>query len=224
MPNVETEGALVGFYVDIAGAKTLVAAKRGLELEETSEMIDMTHADNMTAPIIVVDIDTTNDEITIQGDRRRELNAHPSFSLVGTASDDGDYEAASTSLLSGDTVITLVGAVSGGTVGNGRALIVAPYGFMERTPGQQDWNASVDGVMLLDDGTGSFEASHDALRDAKRNENEILTQMRYPNTDGTNPRDEANALVSSVTLTAPYDGEATVAIELEGADPLVFKT
>lgn len=224
MPNVETEGALVGFYADVSGVQTLVAAKRGFELEETAETIDMTHADNMVAPIVVQAINTTADEVTIEGDRRRELNAHPNFSLVGTAGDDGDYEATSLSLSSGNTVVGISGSFSNGTVGNGRALVTAPYGFMQRTPGQQDWNASLDAVMLLDDGTGSFEASHEALRDAKRNENPILTQVRYPNTDGSNPRDEARALVTSVTLTAPYDDAATVAMEVEGIESLVYRT
>lgn len=224
MPNTETEGALIGIYVDVSGTQTLVAAKRGLELEETAETIDMTHADNMVAPIVVLNIDTANDEITVAGDRRRELNAHPVFDVVGTVGDDGEYEAASTSLSSGDTVVTLVGSVSNGGVGNGRALIVAPYGFMERAPGQQDWNASLDNVALLDDGTGTFEASHDALRDAKRNQSTILTQVRYPNTDGSNPRDEAKAMVTSINLTAPYDDGATIAMDLDGAEPLIWKT
>lgn len=224
MPTVETEGALVGFYADVSGVQTLVAARRGLELEETSDTIDMTHADNMVAPIVVLNIDTSNDTIEISGDRRRELNAHPSFDLVGTSGDDGAYEATSTSLSGGNTVVSISGSFSNGTVLDGRALIVAPYGFMEREPGQQDWTASLDHVMLLDDSTGAFEASHQALREAKRNQNTILVQVRYPNTDGTNPRDEADALVSSITLTGPYDDTATVSMELEGATPLIYKT
>jgi predicted secreted protein len=220
MPNVETEGALVGLYCDVSGTQTLVAAKRGLDVEESSDSIDMSHSDNRVAPIEVTNIGSS--DVTVKGDRRREINAHPEFELRNTPNDDGVYEATGTSLSGGNTVISVSATLSGGSPGNGRALIVAPYGFIERVPGQQDWNASFDGVLLLDDATGSFEASHDALRDAKRNQNTILTQVRYPNTDGSNPRDEARALVSSMTLTAPYDGAATIAIELDGAEPLVY--
>lgn len=224
MPNSETEGVLVGFFADVGGTPTLVAARRGLELEETADTIDISHADNRRAPINVLALNTGNDEVTIQGDRRRELDTYKEFELRGTAGDDGTYTATGTSLSSGNTVVSVSGGISNGTVGTGRALIVAPYGFIQRTPGQQDWSASLDNVMLLDDSTGSFEASHNALRQSKRNENPIGIQVRYPNADASNPRDEASGLVTSITLTAPYDGEATVAFELEGQEPLVYAT
>lgn len=225
MPNRETEGLFVAFYADVSGTQTLVAAKRGLELEETTDNIDVSHATNMRAPIEVLNLDTSNDEVTIRGDRALELNAHPTFELVNTDGDDGTYEAASVSLSGGDTVITVSGDITnGGLTGTAQALIIAPYGYIQRIPGQQDWSASWDGIMLLDDATGSFEASHEALRNAKRNENSVLVQTRYPNTDGSNPRDEGDVYIETITLTAPYDAEATIAMDMVSDAPLVFKT
>lgn len=132
MANQETQGVDVGLYAPVSGTPTLVAAKRGLEFEETADTIDIGHADN--------------------------------------------------------------------------------YGWMERLYGQQEYSVDWDGVMLLDDSSGSFAASHKALRDAKRNGNIIAVEVRYP--FGV-PSDSGDALVTSITLSAPYDAEATISVSLE---------
>lgn len=131
MANKETKGADVGLYVDIAGTQTLVAAKRGLEFEESSDTIDAGHNDNL--------------------------------------------------------------------------------GWPTRLPGQQDATIDWDGVMLLDDQTGAFAASHNALRQAKRNGDVVTCQIRYPY---GNLADQGDFLIETITLTAPYDAEATISVSL----------
>lgn len=225
MPDVENSGLLIGMYVDIAGTKTLVAAKRGMEIEESADMIDVSHADNMKAPIRVLSMSAANDTVTLSGDRRVELNSHPEFALQGTAAENGAKTAASVSLNgSNNTVVTVAGGIANDTFGLATAFVVAPYGFPARLRGEQDWNASWDGVMLLDDQTGDFAASHNALREAKRTQSPVTLEFRYPHAGASIPRDESEGVISSVTLTAPYDAEATVAVEIESATPLNYIT
>lgn len=90
-------------------------------------------------------------------------------------------------------------------------------GWLARIAGQQEFSVDFDGVMLLDDGTGSFEASHNRLRQAKRGGEIITVQVRYP--FGSNA-DEGPALIETITLTAPYDAEATIAVSLISAGKL----
>lgn len=139
MAVTEVEGVNVGLYVDISGTYTLVAAKRGLELEESAETIDVGHADN--------------------------------------------------------------------------------YGWIERIAGQQEFSVSWDGIMLLDDATGSFEASHQHLRQTKRQGNIIALEVRYP---FGGPTDTGSGIITSLTLTAPYDDAATIAADIESTGSLNF--
>ena len=136
MANSEIEGVNIGLYADVSGTMTLVAARQNVELEETTETIDIGHADN--------------------------------------------------------------------------------YGWLEKLPGQQDFTFSWDGLMLYDEATGSFAASHEALRQTKRNGNLLSLQLRYPG----GLADAGDAIITSLTLTAPYDEAATFAIEGEGTGGL----
>lgn len=223
MPNKEIPGVEVGLYVDIEGTKTLVAARRSLEFEETTEQVDLSHADNMFATRRITGVDATANTITAEGDCVREVTIRPDIAILKNADLAGDYTADAAALSDGDTVITLAEDITGETV-EGLVRFVAPYGFMKRAAGQQDWSASLSGLLLLDEATGSFAASHKALRDAKKNEDPITVQVRYPATDGSNPREEGEAIVTSVSLTSPYNEEATVDVELSGADVLAYLT
>ena len=226
MPLRETEGSYIGFYADVSGTMTLVAAKQSFEFEETAETIDVSHAENMWAPLPVLSIDATNDEFVLPGDRRIEVNTHPTVELVNAGTDDGEYEATDTSYDETDdeTTVSVGSSLDGGDASGARALIIAPYGFMQKLPGQQDWTLSQDGILLMDTQTGSFEESYQALRDAKHDNEPIMVQVRYPAADGSVPKDESEGIITSLTTTAPYDEAATVSIEMEGSDPLVYST
>jgi len=139
MANQEVKGANVGLYVDVSGTQTLVAAKQGLDFEESMDTIDVGHSDN--------------------------------------------------------------------------------FGWMERIAGQQEFSVSWDGIMLLDDGTGSFAASHQRLRQAKRQGEIVTLEIRYP---FGGPTDQGQGLVTTVTLTAPYDGAATIAADIESVGAVQF--
>lgn len=139
MANSEVKGVNVGLYVDISGTYTLVAAKRGLEFEETAETIDIGHADN--------------------------------------------------------------------------------YGWIERLPGQQEFSVDWDGLVLLDDSTGSFEASHQHLRQTKRQGNILAVEVRYP---FGGPVDQGSGIITSLNISAPYDGETTFSASIESTGDLTF--
>lgn len=94
-------------------------------------------------------------------------------------------------------------------------------GWVRRMAGQQDWSASIDSVLLLDDVTGSFEASHKAIRDAKRAGETVTVEVRYPGSE--DHKDQGEAIVTSITLTSPYNEEATVALELSAAGELTYE-
>lgn len=138
MSQDETKGAALGLWVPVSGTKTLVAARRDLELNETADTREITTADS------------------------------------------GDWR--------------------------------------EFLAGAQEWDLSLGHMLLLDDQTGDMEASHQALKDAKRNKNIIEAQLRYP---GSNDNaEQGDCLVTELTLTSGYDEMATVAVTLQGTGPL----
>lgn len=94
--------------------------------------------------------------------------------------------------------------------------------WREFLAGAQEWTISLGHILLLDDETGAYEASHKAMRDAKRNRNQITVQLRYPGTD--NAAETGNAIITELSLTAGYDEMGTVSATLQGAGPLTYQT
>ncbi len=89
--------------------------------------------------------------------------------------------------------------------------------WKEFRPGAQEWSASLTHMLLIDVTDGSLEASHQALRDAKRNRNFASLEVQYPG--GT--VDEGEGLVEELALDAPYDEVATVDVSIQGTGPIV---
>jgi predicted secreted protein len=142
MATSETKGIAIGLYVDVEDGsgsvvQTLVAARRGLSLEETLELFDASTADNRA---------------------------------------DGPA----------------------------------------RVPDMNDWSASIDGLLLFDEGTGSMDATQRRLQTAVREKEEVTVEVQYPG----GYVDEGTAFVETFSLEAPHDDLSTYSADLSAASPL----
>lgn len=72
------------------------------------------------------------------------------------------------------------------------------------------WTISCDGVYIDSD------TAYAELRDAVRNRQKVKVRIK----EGATYTAEGDALVTSADLEAPYDGEATYSMELQGTGPL----
>jgi predicted secreted protein len=86
------------------------------------------------------------------------------------------------------------------------------FPWATKKPGQQDSSLDLENVHLVDTATGELDASHQALLDAKRNGDEVTVQVRRPG----GKQDEIPMIVTSVSISMPYNEVATNSISLEG--------
>lgn len=93
------------------------------------------------------------------------------------------------------------------------------YGWIERLPGQQEATVDWDGLVLLDDATGNFAASHQALRQTKRQGNILALEIRYPFGGSV---DQGSGIITSLNISAPYDGETTFSASIESTGAFSF--
>jgi len=89
--------------------------------------------------------------------------------------------------------------------------------YKEFKPGAQDWEVSLSYILLIDESTGSLEASQKALQDAHRNQDIITMEIRYPG--GT--KDQGDALITNLTTSANYDELGSVDGTFQGTGPIV---
>lgn len=137
MPSEEVMGHEFGVYAPIEDAsgvvtQTLVAGSRSIDFEETTEMVDASHADN--------------------------------------------------------------------------------YDWANKMPGQQDSTLDLEHVHLVDRSTGDLDASHQALKDAKRNGDIVQVKRRRPG----GKEEQVPMYVANIGISLPYDDVATNTISLEG--------
>ncbi|GAB6171992.1 hypothetical protein JCM15765_14700 [Paradesulfitobacterium aromaticivorans] len=83
-------------------------------------------------------------------------------------------------------------------------------GVSEFDYGLYSWSISADGLYIPN------EAAYLALKNAMRNKAKIKVRIRENGTD----EEEGYALVTSRELDAPYEGEATYSLELQGTGAL----
>jgi len=89
--------------------------------------------------------------------------------------------------------------------------------YKQFKPGAQDWEISLSYILLMDEATGSLEASQEALQDAHRNQNIITVEVEYPG--GT--KDVGDALITNLTTAGNYDEVASVDGSFQGSGPIV---
>jgi predicted secreted protein len=91
--------------------------------------------------------------------------------------------------------------------------------YKEFVPGAQEWEISLSYVLLIDEATGSLEASQQALQDAHRGQNIVTARVDYPG--GT--QDEGDGLITNLTTAANYDEIGSVDTTIQGSGPIVRK-
>jgi predicted secreted protein len=89
--------------------------------------------------------------------------------------------------------------------------------YKEFVPGAQEWEISLSYVLLIDEATGSLEASQKALQDAHRNQNIITTRVTYPG----GVEDQGDGLITNLTTAANYDEIGSVDAAIQGSGPIV---
>jgi len=226
MPNVEAQGAAIGFYAPVGGTTTLVAARRNLELSEDADTLDATHVDNMRVGGPITSVDTTNDTITVDHLTTKELERGKRGEIVQSTGNDGDYTWTAANVTdNGDGTHTItVNESIDDAAADGLLYVPSPHGNRVYKYSYNEWGVSLENVLLVDTTTGSFEASHRALVSAKRHGKVIGVEIQYPATDGSSPRDVGDAILEEHTLTSPYDELATVSISVTGDGALTHKT
>ena len=224
--NIEAQGAAIGFYAPVGGTDTLVAARRNLELSEDADTLDATHVDNMRVGGQIVGVDTTNNNITVERFTTKELERGQRGEIIGSSGNDGDYTWAASGVTdNGNGTHTIsVNESIGDPTADGFLYVPSPHGNRVYKYNYNEWGVSLENVLLIDKSTGSFETSHNALVEAKRHGKTIGIKIRYPNTDGSDPRDEGDAIIEEHTLTSPYDELATVSISATGDGALTRNT
>lgn len=222
--NIEAQGAAIGFYAPVGGTDTLVAARRNLELSEDADTLDATHADNMRVGGKITS--ASSGSITVERLTTKELRRAQRGEIVESSGEDGDYSWTASDVTDngdGTHTISVSGSVSSGAQG-GFLYVPSPHGNRVYKYNYNEWGVSLENVLLIDKNTGSFETSHNALVEAKRHGKTIGVKIRYPNTDGSDPRDEGDAIIEEHTLTSPYDELATVSISATGDGALTRNT
>lgn len=215
MPNREADGSAIGFYANVNGSMTLVAARRGFELSDTADTIDKTHVDNMQvgAPIRSVNTGT----ITVEFISTRELKV----ANRGTLKNGGDLTWSDTDVTdNGDGThdVTFSGGASP-TAGD-LLLVPSPNGANRYTYDRNEWEVSLETVVLIDDDNGDFAPSHQALTNARRNGSVIGVKIERPTTDGTDQSESGDAIVTEFQSSYPHDGIATASITVKGRGEL----
>ncbi len=216
MPNAEAQGTNIGFYADVNGASTLVAARRGVELSETVETIDKTHADNMQVGGRVTS--TSSGGFTVEGIRVRDLKVAERGEVKGGG--DLTWNAANVSD-NGDGTRTISSYSGGGSPSQGDVLLVpSPTGARRYMYDRGEWEATLDKVILMDSSNGGLEASHRALQRAERFGHVIGVKLMLPTTNGSNVGDEGDVIVTEYSATFTHDDVATASVSMKGAGPL----
>jgi predicted secreted protein len=217
--NVEAQGSSIAFYAPVNGTETLVAARRSLELSEDADTLDATHADNMRVGGAVTNVSTNT--LTVESLSTKELERGQRGEVFGTdGSSSGKVTwSASDVTDNGDgTHDVTVNESLGGS--EAMLYVPAPHGSRVYKYNFNEWAVDLENVLLIDKDTGSFEASHRALVEAKRHGRIIATKIKRPSTDGSTPGDEGDGIVTDLTLTSPYNELATVSISVQGEGPL----
>jgi len=220
--NTEAQGAAVGFYAPVGGTDTLVAARRNIELSEDADTLDATHADSMRVGGAITSVDTGSDTITVKDLTTKELRRGQRGEIVRSTGNDAGYTWGASDVTDngdGTHTISLNESIGDSTV-DGLLYVPSPHGQRIYKYNYNEWGVSLEHVLLIDQSTGSFEASHRALLRAERHGRLIGVKIRYPNEDSSDPRDEGNGYITDFTLTSPYDELATVSISVDGSGPL----
>ena len=76
----------------------------------------------------------------------------------------------------------------------------------------QEGEATLDALHLIDDQTGSVEASQQHIIDAKRNGNTVEVERRLP---GEGTGEKITCIVTDITYTANYDEAAQISVTLK---------
>ena len=105
----------------------------------------------------------------------------------------------------------VVGGQRGASLSESRATIdvtskKSTGGYKEHEYGLAEWSISCDGVYVEN------EANYGLLVTAMRNSTKVVARWQ----EGTTNVFEGTCLVTSRDLEAPYDGEATYSMELQG--------
>lgn len=220
--NIEIPGQELGIYAPVGGTPTLVAARRGLDLTDTVDTYDATHADNMLVSGQITAVSTSNDTVTVEGVTLKELERGQRGSIRRSTGNDGDYTWAPADVTdNGDGTFTIaVSETIDDSTADGVFVVPSPHGYREFQYGLAEWEVSLGAVLLLDGDTGSMEASHRALLDAKRHGKKVGVIIRYPNTDTGDPRETGDVIITDYTLTSGFDELGQIDITMEGASQL----
>ena len=113
-------------------------------------------------------------------------------------------------------VFTLIGGQRGATLKRTNDTVDASHktsgSWKLRLPGLKDWSISGDAVVIEDDAAvAKLEAAFDASEQVKVTFNTPDDAAVYT----------GMASIADLSIQTPHDGVATVAIELQGASPLV---
>jgi predicted secreted protein len=215
MPNREADGAAIGFYADVNGTTTLVAARRSFELSDTADTIDKTHVDNMQVGATIRSVNTGT--MTVDLISTRELKV----ANRGTIKGGGDLTWGDTDVTdNGDGTHDVTFSGSGSPSQGDVLLVPSPNGSNRYVYDRGEWEVSLETVVLIDPGTGDFAPSHQALLDANRNGSVIGVKIERPKTDGTAASESGDAIVTEYQSTYPHDGIATASITVKGQGPL----
>jgi TP901-1 family phage major tail protein len=90
-------------------------------------------------------------------------------------------------------------------------------GVAEYDYGLYSWSISADGVYIPD------ETAYEYLKNAMRNKQKVKVRIKENGGTGTNA-EEGLAVITSRELEAPYDGEVTYKLELQGTGALTPTT
>jgi hypothetical protein len=223
MPNTEVQGASVGVYGNLNGSQTLLAGRRNVELSDTADTLDSTHADNLRVggPIE----SATTSEITVSQLLASELELAKRGEIVKASGGTGDYTWDASDVTDnndGTVTVTVNGDPSGAD--DGLLYVPSPHGNRTFIYDRHEWELSLENVMIIDQDTGAFEASQRALQRIHRHGEIVEVRFVYPTRNDSPPRDEGEAFITDFTTGANNGDLATASMTLTGREKLEYVT